>query len=194
MRLRWLWVVPAALAVAMAVLSLGPYGELSELAQRSGGLLDEAPRSSLQALLDHVAAVGDRGRELYGAHRGWDALFIAANSALLAVLTAIAAPRSFPALRRGVWLLLIPSIAFCFLDLWENELVASAFAGAAELGESGVQRLRAVTIAKMGAFSLAMLIAVASLVGWGARRVLGRREKREPRSVAVEGRQVAAPR
>lgn len=127
---RTLWALPFALLVAGLIMTVGPYAELSELAASSGGVLDEVPRGSAEAVSAHLGAIGEGGRELYRRHFWWDLPFLALNASILWLLLRFGLSRvgAKRATKVRSWLLCLPLLVGA-CDLVENlavrELVAN---------------------------------------------------------------------
>ena len=172
---RALIVVPFALTAAAAVMTLGPYAQLAEISAPSGGVLDEAPRSSAAAVSEHLIAIGEPGLALYREHAVWDVPFLIANAALIFVLIGFGLSRTrFPrALIRSA--LALPVLA-AIGDVAENALVLGLVGGSTDtLSQSTVTTLAVATTLKMTAFSLGGLIAFASTGIAIVRSLRGRR-------------------
>ena len=75
-------VLGGAALVAVA-LAFGPYLPLSELSIASGGMLDEAPRSTAATVRTHFESIGPEGRGLYRSHFFFDLAFLTANALVL---------------------------------------------------------------------------------------------------------------
>ena len=86
-------VLGGAALVAVA-LAFGPYLPLSELSIASGGMLDEAPRSTAATVRTHFESIGPEGRGLYRSHFFFDLAFLTANALVLFGLLRLASARS----------------------------------------------------------------------------------------------------
>ena len=80
-------------ALVAVVLALGPYFALSKLSVASGGMLDEAPRSTVAAVRTHFESIGAEGRQLYRSHFFFDLVFLAGNALVLFALLRLALTR-----------------------------------------------------------------------------------------------------
>lgn len=122
MSLKWLWLVPLAIAVSAGVIAFGPYAELNA----HGDLFDEQPARSVEEARQRVAAFGDRGRALYRKQIAFDYVFVAGNVLMLATPTIVFSSRA--RLRRAaVGLLVAIPFGFAVADCLENALIARLF-------------------------------------------------------------------
>ena len=157
--------VLVGMALVAGVLTLGPYSALSELSATSGGMLDEAPRSTAAAVRTHFESIGAEGRELYRSHFFFDLVFLAANALVLFTLLRLALTRlGWPrALART--LMSVPWI-FAALDLVENVAVSRLMSSWQSPAESWTAVASLATQAKFAFFGVAVLATLVALAGW----------------------------
>ncbi|MEM1451887.1 MAG: hypothetical protein AAF957_24015 [Planctomycetota bacterium] len=162
-----LWLVPAGLLTAALVMAVGPYQELMELSEATGGPLDESPRGTPAEVTEHFTSIGARGLDLYRAHFWWDLPFGLTNAlALWAMVTVglgrtrLAIPRAVRAVAAG-----LPVLA-AVLDVAENVAVSVLVRQADAPGETITLATHVVTSAKFLAFGAAGLAAIGSIALW----------------------------
>ncbi len=174
MRLTWLWAVPLGLLVSAAVMTAGPYRELSTF----GPLFDEAPARSIVEAAERVARGGSRLRALYAAHQRWDLLFALANAGVLGFPIVVFGTRlRVPAVLMGTLLGLV--VAFVAADVLENWLVLRAVGSG---NAAGIVAAAPFTRAKFALFLGGAAGATILSLVWSVRtliaRVSGRRRAR----------------
>ena len=167
MRPRALLIVLALFVLSTAIMMFGPYRELSSR------LTPDKPFDEVAAVSSDEAAVrlgrlGDEGRALYHQHFWWDLVFILANASAIGIVMLVALPRAGVARRYVTALLLFP-VVWALADIVENVAVAQLLASWETPLASWVVVGRSATTAKMILGVASLLVAVASLVGWGAR-------------------------
>ena len=172
MRPRALLLVVALLALSTAIMWLGPYRELVSLSSPDKPF-DEVAAASVDEAARRLEHLGDSGRALYGAHYWWDLAFLTANAGAIAILILVAAPRAGASRPYVVGLLLLPA-AWALADFVENVAVARLVAQWESPPAVCVAAARTATVVKMVCAMAALLVAVASLLGWATRAVLKR--------------------
>ncbi|MEM9378879.1 MAG: hypothetical protein AAGB93_02940 [Planctomycetota bacterium] len=162
-----LWLVPAGLLTAAVVMALGPYPELMELSEATGGPLDESPRGTPAEVAEHFASIGDRGLDLYRAHFWWDLPFGLTNALALWAMVHVGlgrirlrVPRAARAVAAG-----LPVLA-AVLDVVENVLVALLVRRADALCEPLTLATHAASSGKFLAFGAASVAALGSIALW----------------------------
>jgi hypothetical protein len=157
-------VLGGAALVAVA-LAFGPYLPLSELSIASGGMLDEAPRSTAATVRTHFESIGPEGRGLYRSHFFFDLAFLTANALVLFGLLRLALARLPWPRSLGRTLLSVPWI-FAALDLAENVAISRLLSSWQSPAGSWTAVASFTTQAKFASFSLAVLATLIALASW----------------------------
>jgi hypothetical protein len=173
MRRRTLLIVLGLLALATAVMWLGPYRELSSRSAPDKPFDERAVTSAPEATA-RFDRLGEEGRALYRQFFWTDLVFLLANGAaftiiLLSALRGAGAPRWFSPM-------LVPlPLTAALADLVENVAVARMLESWDAPSISWIVVARVATSTKLILVGATAAATLAALAGWSIRSVRGRR-------------------